>query len=62
MKRMILAALTVLTLATCSGPTINRQNDISLWLPGNPHLVTPAGPYNNTANTLGGRNVGGGER
>jgi hypothetical protein len=61
MKSMILAALTALTLAACSGPTINGQNDTSLWLPGEPHLATPTGPYDNTANSLGGRYVGGGE-
>ena len=61
MKSMILAALTALTLAACSGPTINGENDTSLWLPDAPHLATPTGPYDNTASSLGDRYVGGDE-
>jgi hypothetical protein len=60
MKSMILAALTVLSLAACSGPTINGPSDTVQWLPGEPHVVTPTGPYNNTANSLGGDWAGGG--
>jgi hypothetical protein len=61
MKSMILAALTVLTLPACSGPMISGQNDTSQRLPSEPHLVTPTGSYDNTANSLGGHYVGGGE-
>ena len=58
MKTMILAALTVLSLAACSGPTINGQNDTAQLFSGEPHVVTPTGPYDNTANSLGGRFAG----
>ena len=58
MKTMILAALTVLSLAACSGPTINGSSDTAQLLPGAPHVVTPVGPYDNTANSLGGRFAG----
>jgi hypothetical protein len=60
MKSVILAALTVLSLAACSGPTINGPNDTAQLFPGEPHVVHPTGPYDNTANSLGGRFVGGG--
>jgi hypothetical protein len=63
MKTMIFAALTVLSLAACSGPTINGPSDTAQLLPGEPHVVHPTGPYDNTANSLGGRfagNYGGG--
>jgi hypothetical protein len=58
MKSMILAALTVLSLAACSGPTMNGQSDTAQLIPGEPHVVTPTGPYDNTANSLGGRFAG----
>jgi hypothetical protein len=68
MKTMILAALTVLSLAACSGPTVNGPSDAAQLVPGEPHVdtwfpanrmvVTPTGPYDNTANGLGGRNAG----
>jgi hypothetical protein len=58
MKTMILAALTVLSLAACSGPTINGQSDSAQLFPGEPHVTQPTGPYDNTANSLGGRNAG----
>jgi hypothetical protein len=58
MKKMIFAALTVLSLAACSGPTINGPSDAAQLLPGEPHVVTPTGPYDNTANSLGGRFAG----
>jgi hypothetical protein len=58
MKTMILAALTVLSLASCSGPTINGSSDTAQLFPGEPHVMTPMGPYDNTANSLGGRNAG----
>jgi hypothetical protein len=63
MKTMILAALAALSLslAACSGATINGASDTAQWLPGEPHVVTPTGPYDNTANSLGGRFVGGGD-
>jgi hypothetical protein len=53
MKSMILATLTVLSLAACSGPTVNGPNGTAEFLSGEPHVVTPTGPYNNTANSLG---------
>ena len=58
MKTMILAPLTVLSLAACSGPTINGPSDTAQLLPGEPHVMTPMGPYDNTANSLGGRSAG----
>ena len=61
MKTMILAALAALSLAACSGPTINGRSDTAQLLPGEPHVVTPTGPYDNTANSLGGGFVGGGD-
>jgi hypothetical protein len=60
MKTMILAALTVLSLAACSGPTVNGSSDTAQLLPGEPHVLTPVGPYDNTANSLGGNWAGGG--
>jgi hypothetical protein len=30
-------------------------------VPGQPHVKTPTGPYDNTANSLGGGFVGGGD-
>jgi hypothetical protein len=44
MKKMILAALTVLSLTAAIAPLANA--------------ATPTGPYDNTANSLGGRNAG----
>ena len=58
MKTMMLAAFAALSLAACSGPTINGQSDTAHSLPGEPHVVTPTGPYDNTANSLGGRPAG----
>jgi uncharacterized lipoprotein len=58
MKTMILAALTVLSLAACSGPTISGSSDTAQLFRGEPHVVTPVGPYDNTANSLGGRFAG----
>ncbi|HEY1411887.1 MAG TPA: hypothetical protein VGF36_07080 [Rhodopila sp.] len=58
MKTTILAALTVLSLAACSGPTINGQSDSAQLFPGEPHVTHQTGPYDNTANSLGGRNAG----
>ena len=54
MKKMILAAFAVLSLAACSGPTINGASDTAQLFPGEPHVVTPTGAYDNTANSLGG--------
>jgi hypothetical protein len=62
-KTVILAALPLLGLAACSARTINGQSDTAQSFPGEPHVVTPTGPYDNTANSLGGRpagNYGGG--
>jgi hypothetical protein len=58
MKNLILAAVATLSLAACSGPTLNGQSDTAQFLPGEPHVVTPIGPYDNTANSLGGRFAG----
>jgi len=58
MKTIILTALTALSLAACSGPTIGGQNDTSLWFPNAPHMMTSAGPYDTTANNLSGRLAG----
>jgi hypothetical protein len=44
MKKMILAALTVLSLSAAVAPLANA--------------ASPSGPYDNTANCLGGRNAG----
>jgi hypothetical protein len=46
--------LTTLSLAACSGPTLNGSSDAAQIF----HRQT--GPYDNTANSLGGRFVGGG--
>jgi hypothetical protein len=59
MKTMIFAALTVLSLAACSGPTINGPSDTAQLFPGEPHVVTPVGPYDNTANSLNRPVIGG---
>jgi hypothetical protein len=58
MKNLILVALTAVTLAACSGPTINGQSDTAGLFPGEPHVTMPTGPYDNTANSLGGRPAG----
>jgi hypothetical protein len=58
MKAMILVTFAALSLAACSGPTINGRSDTAQLLPGGPHVVTPTGPYDNTANSLGGRFAG----
>jgi hypothetical protein len=58
MKTLILAAAATLSLAACSGPTLNGQSDTAQFLLGEPHVVTPIGPYDNTANSLGGRFAG----
>jgi hypothetical protein len=58
MKTMILVTFAALSLAACSGPTVNGASDTAQLLPGEPHVVTPTGPYDNTANSLGGRFAG----
>jgi hypothetical protein len=58
MKTMIFVTFAALSLAACSGPTINGRSDTAQLLPGEPHVVTPTGPYDNTANSLGGRFAG----
>jgi hypothetical protein len=58
MRTIILAAVTALSLAACSGPAVNGQSDTAQLFPGEPHVVTPTGPYDNTANSLGGRFAG----
>ena len=60
MMRAAYAALvlTTLGLAGCSGPTLNGPSDAAQIFPGG--MTRPTGPYDNTANSLGGRFVGGG--
>lgn len=60
MKSLILITLAALSLAACAGPTVNGSSDAAQILPGEPHVTTPTGPYDNTPNSLGGRYVGGG--
>ena len=50
--------LTTIGLAACSGPTLNGPSDAAQIFPGG--MARPMGPYDNTANSLGGRFVGGG--
>jgi hypothetical protein len=61
MTRAALAALvlTTLGLAACSDPTLNGPRDAAQVFPGG--MARPTGPYDNTANSLGGRFVGGGD-
>ena len=57
MLRAVFAVLVVAPLgaAACFGPTLNGRSDMA------PNSITrPAGPYDNTTNSLGGRFVGGG--
>jgi hypothetical protein len=61
MKTLILAGIAALGLAACTGPTVNGPNDTVQLLPGEPRVTHPAGPYDNTVNSLGGRYVGGGD-
>jgi hypothetical protein len=58
MRNLILIAVTALGLAACAGPTLNGQSDVAQALPGEPHVMTPTGPYDNTVNSLGGRFAG----
>ncbi len=58
MRNLILIAATALGLAACAGPTLNGQSDTAQFLPGEPHVVTPIGPYDNTVNSEGGRFAG----
>jgi hypothetical protein len=60
MMRAAFAALvlTTLGLTACSGPMINGPGDSAQVFPGG--MARPTGPYDNTANSLGGRFVGGG--
>jgi hypothetical protein len=50
--------LTTIGLAACSGPTLNGPSDAAQIFPGG--MARPMGPYDNTANSLGGRYVVGG--
>ena len=43
---------------TINCPTTNGQSDATQLFPGEPHVVTPTGPYGNTVNSLGGRFAG----
>jgi hypothetical protein len=60
MMRAAFAALvlTTLGLVACSGPTLNGPSDAAQIFPGG--MARPMGPYDNTANSLGGRFVVGG--
>ena len=57
MMRAVFAVLVVapVGLAACSGPTLNGRSDMA---PNG--MARPMGPYDNTANSLGGRFTGGG--
>ena len=57
MMRAAFAALvlTTLGLVACSGPTLNGPSDAAQIFPGG--MARPMGPYDNTANSLGGRFV-----
>ena len=48
MRRLLLAGLVVLSLSACG-----------VLAQGQPQVASPAGPYDNTANSLGGRFAGG---
>jgi hypothetical protein len=61
MRNLILIAVTAISLAACAAPTLNGQSDMAQTLSGQPQVKTPTGPYDNTANSLGGRYVGGGD-
>ena len=50
--------LTALGLAAYSDPTVNGPGDAAQIFPGG--MARPTGPSDNTANSLGGRFVGGG--
>jgi hypothetical protein len=60
MRNLILIGAAALGLAACAGPTLNGQSDMARAFPGSPHVVRQTGPYDNTANSLGGGFVGGG--
>jgi hypothetical protein len=60
MKNLVLIAAAALGLAACAGPTLNGQSDTAQAFPGSPHVARQSGPFDNTANSLGGRYVGGG--
>jgi hypothetical protein len=57
MKNLILIAAAAISLAACAGPTLNGQSDAAMSAP---HMAMPTGPYDNTANSLGGRYIAGG--
>jgi hypothetical protein len=52
--------LTALGLADCSGPRLNGMNDAAQIFSSDIPMARPTGPYDNTANSLGGRYVGSG--
>ena len=55
MKKMFLAALAVLSLSAAVVPLANAASLGQGW------TAQHSGPYDNTANSLGGRYVGGGD-
>jgi hypothetical protein len=55
MKKLILAAVATLSLAVGIAPMAHA------YVVGSPHTTYHNGPYDNTANSLGGRYVGGGD-
>jgi len=61
MKTLILIGLSAFGLAACSGPTLNGRGDTVQLLSGEPEVTYPMAPYDNTANSVGGRYVGGGD-
>jgi hypothetical protein len=61
MKRIVLVVSAAIGLAACSGQVKGGSSDVATTLPGTPHVTHPTGPYDNTANSLGGPWVGGGD-
>jgi hypothetical protein len=58
MRNLILIAVTAISLAACAS-TLNGQSDMAQTVPGEAHVTRQTGPFDNTANSLGGRFVGG---
>ncbi|HEY1410849.1 MAG TPA: hypothetical protein VGF36_01850 [Rhodopila sp.] len=54
MKKLVLAVLAALGLTAGMSPMAHA------YIVGSPHTTYHNGPYDNTANSLGGRYVGGG--
>jgi hypothetical protein len=61
MRRLVLIVAATLSLAACAGPSVNGSSDSTQSVLGGSHATAHTGPYDNTANSLGGRYVGGGD-